>query len=1076
MRIKSLRNQLLLSAVAVSILLALAYMSAVSWVIRQQHLEQSNALLLKAARVIEDSLAERKANLLAASRQLAGQKNLGSTLWYLTQYARSDIDRETLFNTYQQIVRDTHKIGHIAKVSRIAIYNSAGKLISFSLFDHANERAGFVAGFPNPSFKIATLKEGEEFSQRNLRTSNSVAGIDFELGAPLPQQESVRYAEVDGLLSLESRTPIMGETFSPATGKSQIKQLGLVVMVIPLDQPFVDHLSRLTDTAINIFTPQGFSSGSVAAYRKPEWSAEQAGAGDLAPAIKLNEIMIEGAGFYQGLIPLYTDHKLAGSIATLHSKNAVQKNTREAIRTLVLIAVAGLLFVFPLAWYFASSISRPLTVLSRIFRGVASGRQDVMLSIELSQLDKEKMLPNELGDLKQSFIAMADAVNQNIRQINQINASLEQTIEERTAALVIKEQESRTLIENSPDTVARYDRECRRTYVNPAFAAMAEGGIGALLGKKPSENPGGSNAAIYEAKIKEVFASGKDTHFELKWPGKDGREYCSHIRLTAEFDAAGGIATVLGVGRDITDQKETERQLGNLLVFNKTILDRSPSGIAVYMESGPCIMANEAYAQTIGATVENMLQQNFRHNVSWQRNGLLDITNQVFATGRTIQHDIEGVTSFGKSVILNCIFSPIDIVGRQHLLLITNDISERAEAARVIKESMRQLEEKELAKTRFLAAAGHDLRQPLAAANLFIDALKFTEPSPGQSQIIQRLGLAMGNFNELLDALLNISKLDAGIIRPEYTAINVTELMNWLEQNFVALAAEKQLGFKLHFSMRERLVIHSDIGLVKSVLMNLVSNALKFTTHGAILISARRRGGNVLFQVWDTGMGIQGENIERIFDEFYQINNPQRDRSRGLGLGLSIAKRALTLVGGKITCCSQVGLGSVFGFLLPADPTAYTLPQQAAVAAPDDVANEQFARGKRFVLVEDDTIVAQAMINLLEGMGGEVKCFHSAEEALRHSSMAHADCYIADYMLGGTLNGIQFLNQLRKKLGKPISAVLVTGDTSATTLRHTRGFDWPVLHKPVNSSQLISNLRAQISSLSGQVPGANSSL
>lgn len=516
------------------------------------------------------------------------------------------------------------------------------------------------------------------------------------------------------------------------------------------------------------------------------------------------------------------------------------------------------------------------------------------------------------------------------------------------------------------------------------------------------------------------------------------------------------------VGHEFRMRKQAENKTRDLHMFNEAILASSPSGIAVFMASGPCVMANEAYAKSIGGTVEEVLKLDFRHNASWKRNGLLDCAHQAFETGMAIRRDIEGMTSFGKKVVLDCIFSPISVSEVPHLLVIVNDVSDRWVAEQTLNESMRKLEEKELAKTRFLAAAGHDLRQPLAAANLFIDALKLTEMTSRQDEIIQRLDQAMVTFNGLLDALLNVSKLDAGMIKPEYSAIHVAELFNWLEQNFAPMATEKKLGFRLYFPMKKVLVIRSDIGLLKSILMNLVSNAIKFTASGAILVSARQRGESVLFQVWDTGMGIPDEHSKHIFDEFYQINNPQRDRTSGLGLGLSIVKRALTLLGAKIICRSQVGRGSVFEFRLPLEDISEVAKRQdAAVVQQKEVASETFLQGKRFVVVEDDALVAQAMTNWLEGMGGEVKCFHSGEATLRHADIEYADYFIADYMLGGKLNGIQFLNLVRQKLGKPINAVLVTGDTSAAFIRHAVDCDWPVLHKPINTSKLISILGAR---------------
>ncbi len=403
-----------------------------------------------------------------------------------------------------------------------------------------------------------------------------------------------------------------------------------------------------------------------------------------------------------------------------------------------------------------------------------------------------------------------------------------------------------------------------------------------------------------------------------------------------------------------------------------------------------------------------------------------------------------------------------DAVGKPVKLHGTiQDISERKQAEHEIRDSMRKLEEKELAKTRFLAAAGHDLRQPLAAANLFIDALKFTGPNPEQGRIIQRLERAMETFNGLLETLLNISRLDAGSIKPECVPVDVSELVNWLDQNFAPLATSKQIGFKLHFPARESLVVNTDIGLAKSVLMNLVSNALKFTATGGVMVSIRRRGSEALFQVWDTGMGIKPEHLERIFEEFYQVGNPQRDRASGLGLGLSIAKRALTLLGSKISCRSQIGRGSVFEFRLPLELASGAGKQHAAPGAvADELAGEGFVKGRQFVVVEDDTLVAQALADWLEGMGGETVCFYSAEDALRLTHAKHA-FFIVDYMLGGPLNGIQFLNKLQQRLGSPLRAVLMTGDTSPSFIRDAADLHWPVLHKPVHPSRVIASLSLQ---------------
>jgi PAS domain S-box-containing protein len=396
------------------------------------------------------------------------------------------------------------------------------------------------------------------------------------------------------------------------------------------------------------------------------------------------------------------------------------------------------------------------------------------------------------------------------------------------------------------------------------------------------------------------------------------------------------------------------------------------------------------------------------------------------------------------------------------IVIFSEDITERKRGEDALKQALSKLETKELAKTRFLAAAGHDLRQPVAAASMYIDALKLAGANPRQMEIIRRLSQSMATFNGLLDALLNVSKLDAGMVKADYAAIHVHELFNWLSQNFEPLTSKKNLAFRMYFPLGESLIVRSDDGLLRSVLMNLVNNAIKFTSHGGILVSARRRGQAVLFQVWDTGIGIPVEHIGHIFEEFYQIHNMQRDRAKGLGLGLSIVKRGLMLLGEDVKCRSKVGRGSVFEFRLPLDSGFGKMLQGTTfVPAEGEELDLEFTRGKRFVVVEDDTQVATAVTDVLQGMGAEVTHFYNAEDALRHVNLEYADCYIVDHMLGGRLNGIQFLNRVGQKLGKPIKAVLVTGDTSAAFMRHAAECAWPVLHKPTNMAKLISALISQ---------------
>jgi diguanylate cyclase (GGDEF)-like protein/PAS domain S-box-containing protein len=223
---------------------------------------------------------------------------------------------------------------------------------------------------------------------------------------------------------------------------------------------------------------------------------------------------------------------------------------------IVLVGILGFLLSIFLAYFISHSISAPLKELVRKMHdtGNDAGAQAEDGAQALTDANGE----DELGRLAQRFERMREAIKQKIQKINEINASLEQTVIERTAELVTKEHESRTLIENSPDTITRYDRDLHRIYANPAFCTSAGCSLGESLGKRPSEIPGGANALIYEMKILDVVSSGESSQFELKWVSRDGQEQCTHIRLTPEIDRSGKVSSVLAVGRDLSDRMAFE--------------------------------------------------------------------------------------------------------------------------------------------------------------------------------------------------------------------------------------------------------------------------------------------------------------------------------------------------------------------------------------------------------------------------------------------------------------------------------------------------------------------------------------
>ncbi len=418
MKFPPLKYKLLLGAFLISLVMTSTSMIAVSVVISRQYHDQSRALLERARKIITDNLNDRKVMMMDASKQLADQKNLGSTIWYLGQYAELDTNRDILFNTYQQLVTDINRIGRVAKLTQIAIYDGKGNLLAFSSFKSN------LAGFVDRSHILASpVKTGEELIQKDLQKTDSIPGLSMKLNPAQP--DGVQYAVVGNSLAIKDIVPIMGETLDPASGNTQTGRLGTIEMVQSLDRDFVDYIGRLTDIRINLFTASGYSSGNLPAYRKPDWT------GASRSSSASNTISIGDERFQQILIPLYTGDHLVGTIAALQSDATVHGNILEMVRILFMISLASLLIVFPLAWYLANSISRPLTLLSKIFKDVASGKQTLGQELDLMREHRG----DELGELTGSFISMNNAIHQKIAEINEINATLEDKIEERTRQL-----------------------------------------------------------------------------------------------------------------------------------------------------------------------------------------------------------------------------------------------------------------------------------------------------------------------------------------------------------------------------------------------------------------------------------------------------------------------------------------------------------------------------------------------------------------------------------------------------------------------------------------------------------------
>lgn len=364
-----------------------------------------------------------------------------------------------------------------------------------------------------------------------------------------------------------------------------------------------------------------------------------------------------------------------------------------------------------------------------------------------------------------------------------------------------------------------------------------------------------------------------------------------------------------------------------------------------------------------------------------------------------------------------------------------------AEQARI------RAEEASRSKSRFFAAANHDLRQPLHSLGLFATALRNGSEGRAGIKLVDQILLCTESLEQLFDNLLDISRLDAGQVEVRRETIPVNAVFDRLRSAFAQSATEKGLRLRLR---RSRVLLKTDATLLLRMLSNFVSNALRYTEHGGVLVACRKRGAHVVIEVWDTGLGIAPEQHERIFEEFYQINNPERDRTRGLGLGLATVKRIASLLDHRVHVRSIPGRGSRFSVEVPiAD--AQTI-QSISATIEQKVPN--LLRGKLILVVDDEASVRLGMQSLLESWGCQCVTATDAPEALNELGERIPDFILADLRLRGEDTGIDAIRVLRSYLGESIPAVLISGDTATDQLRTVSAAGLTLMHKPLKAVRL----------------------
>ncbi len=384
---------------------------------------------------------------------------------------------------------------------------------------------------------------------------------------------------------------------------------------------------------------------------------------------------------------------------------------------------------------------------------------------------------------------------------------------------------------------------------------------------------------------------------------------------------------------------------------------------------------------------------------------------------------------------------------------------ENRRLAQALAERTRQAEQASLAKSRLIAAASHDLRQPVHALGLQLDVLQGQQLNAQAQATAARMAQVLESLDAMFEGLLDLSRLDSGVVKPRHTEFAIGPLLAALADEFSNGAQAKGLALRCRGSAAR---VRSDRLLLERMLRNLLANAVRYTGRGGIVVGCRRRGAWLSIEVWDSGVGIAPHLHKDVFDEFFQVDSTRRLRDQGLGLGLAIVSRLGALLGHAVELRSRPGRGSVFKVGVPMMPAAATAgAARPAADSPDALPAD--LRRRHLLLVEDDVGARDALTGWLTAWGCRVTSCASAEavDAALGEQACAPDALITDWPLAGGAGGLDLTRRVRQRFGPALPAILITAGALDDARRLADEHAVLLLRKPVRPASLRAALAAQ---------------
>jgi len=539
---------------------------------------------------------------------------------------------------------------------------------------------------------------------------------------------------------------------------------------------------------------------------------------------------------------------------------------------------------------------------------------------------------------------------------------------------------------------------------------------------------------------------------------KDGTNFPIDVKLSPILIQERTV--VVAAIRDITESQKAARELmeaNEKLRTEKNFSDNlisTQQGIVLVLDSnGRITLANPYFEELTGYKAEQLL------GLDWfatfipeeERQTIQDFyavvmregINEGYVNAIVTKNCEQRLVQWHSKTLEN---SDGKIIG---VLNTGYDVTDQEAAALSLREAKAEADRATAIKTRFLAAASHDVRQPLQSISLYLSILSRRLLETDDLEIVNKMRQSLDSMGEIIDALLDISKLESGYVVAEPVKFALQTILDQIRADNAPYAEEKGLTLRIEAT---QLTALSDPSLLARIIENFVGNAIRYTETGEVSIACIADGQNIRIEVSDTGVGIPQEALETIFEEYFQLENPVRDRSKGLGLGLAIVRHIARLLEHELDVRSKPGHGSTFSVTVPLVRAAV---ESESIAGP---AHTHPSRGQKIkvLIVDDDPAIVDATKMLLEVEGFDVQTALDGGEAIDQIEEGlRPNIIVSDYRLPG-LNGIEVIRQIREIAGEDLPTILVTGDTSG---KHIEAADLAlceVLHKPVDPDRLIA--------------------